>query len=327
MKKGLIMLATLFFGVTGQLAVHAQTTTYSYSTSDQSVTVNLKTYHTKLSNEGGPVSVTQKAVTAYDLTNGQPNYQNPVHIPKNTSLNVAQKLPGATGYVVTVPGNTTEMVVRNLKDNCYSFHSLQSNAQQLKWLKHASFKWAKKLTSTQRRAVRYYTGNGYTPINGALRKISKTVPHKITNDIRAINTGLNKFKLAEPITVFRGVSKDGLRMSLGNQPVKVGAEYNDPAYSSTTVSRATALNFSHNVVLKINIPQGQRGAYIAPLSQSKGEQEFLMRRGTRMIVTKLQKAATTMRVTTSRRQKHHKPKVTRQVVRVKYLLVTLDLAK
>lgn len=56
-----------------------------------------------------------------------------------------------------------------------------------------------------------------------------------------------------------------------------------------------ALGFSsQHIVLKINLPAGNHGAYIDPISTNVGEKEYLMAGGTKLIVTGYQKAQSTV---------------------------------
>ncbi|MBZ2201795.1 MAG: ADP-ribosyltransferase [Lentilactobacillus hilgardii] len=321
--KGWIFAVALLAGISMQSPTYAKTA-HKHTSETNLLMINTYTHAT---NVGKQAFVTRRSITAYETKNDQPDYQNPVQIPKNTALTVQQKLAGNAGYIITVPGNPNKLFFQDTHDSLYSYKSIRNNAHEIDKLTRSSLKWSKKLTGNQRHAIRYYTGDGYEAINDALRGSEKKASKKIRSDVKNINSGIHQFKLSAPLTVFRGTSMFGLKKSLDDQGVKVGGEYSDMAYSSTTLKRMVALSFSKHVILKINVPRGYHGAYIDPISKNKGEKEYLMNGGTKMIVTRLQKGYTTMYATIAQKHSGSKTKVKHMTKQYKYWIVTLDLMK
>ena len=91
-----------------------------------------------------------------------------------------------------------------------------------------------------------------------------------------------------------------------------------------------ATGFSSKVILKINLPAGYHGAYIAPISENKGEEEYLLKNDTKLITTKIQKVKThtisTMKfVKTSSKGKIISQKNKKHSSNGAYWLITLNL--
>lgn len=87
-----------------------------------------------------------------------------------------------------------------------------------------------------------------------------------------------------------------------------------------------ALGFSkQHVVLKINLPTGYHGAYIDPVSTNVGEKEYLLDSGTKLIVTKVQQAKSTVHTVTTIKKKGKQTKKQVSNVKTNYQLVTLNL--
>ncbi|MCE6013345.1 ADP-ribosyltransferase, partial [Levilactobacillus brevis] len=136
-----------------------------------------------------------------------------------------------------------------------------------------------------------YTGDGYEKINGYLR--NGKGQKKVVKKAQLVQKGISKFKLRYNTTVYRGISNKGLKLSLNNRGLSVGSIYQDKAFSSTSLSKQVALGFSSQCLLRINIPAGVHGAYIDPISKNKGEKEYLLKEGQKLIVTKIQNASYT----------------------------------
>lgn len=126
-------------------------------------------------NFGKKQYVTEKVTTAYGLNNQQPNYQDPVSISKNVVLTVVKKMPRENGYLVSIPGSSENFFIKNINDYTYSTKTITLTQNGQKKLLKNSFKWSKALNKKELRALRYYTGNGYTNINTALRSPNKNI--------------------------------------------------------------------------------------------------------------------------------------------------------
>jgi hypothetical protein len=105
----------------------------------------------------------------------------------------------------------------------------------------------------ERQALMDYKQFDYTPINAALR--SKGGSPGIEKKIGAIDSVMEQFGLAEPVTVYRALK--------GKPPG------HDPAYMSTSLDMQKALDAVTTMqgggdlcVLELNVPKGTRGIYL-----------------------------------------------------------------
>ncbi|WP_288638738.1 ADP-ribosyltransferase [uncultured Lentilactobacillus sp.] len=275
--------------------------------------------------------VTKKVTTGYTLNNQQPNYQDPVSIPKNVVLTVVKRMPNENGYLVSVPGSSENFFINNINDYTYSTKTIKLTKNGQKKLLKDSFKWSKTLNKKEIKALQYYTGNGYVNINTALRNPNENITKKINQKINLIKYSIGTFELSSPLTVYRGVSLEGLRQSLsGVKTIADGDQYQDHAFSSTSINKMIAVGFSSKVILKINLPAGYHGAYIDPISENKGEKEYLLKNNTKLITTKIQKVKTHTISTMGFIKTNTKGKVISQKIKKHnsngaYWLITLNL--
>jgi hypothetical protein len=88
------------------------------------------------------------------------------------------------------------------------------------------------------------------------------------------------------------------------------------------------LGFSkQHVLLKVNLPAGNHGAYIDPISTNVGEKEFLMASGTKLIVTKVQKGQSIVHTVTKIQKKGKPAKQHVTNTKTNYTMVTLNLKR
>lgn len=129
-------------------------------------------------------------------------------------------------------------------------------------------------------ALRNYSQEGYTDMNAQLRTGGAGNPE--------IDRVLARSSLQHDAIVYRGV-KDGAKVfgaawdpSLGSM---VGTEYRDPAYTSTSVSLATALHFAHDqqgVAIRMHAPAGTPAVSMLSVenrNHARSEQEILFPHG------------------------------------------------
>ncbi len=314
---------TILLGMAVSTQATAKTIKHE-NTSNQRVTV-VTDHYFRAKNEGPKQLVTNQTTPLVAMSTTGASDQT-LTVPKNTVLTVKQKLAGHQGYLVNLPQQSGDYQLRSPKSFVYSNRVVGLQPSQVSNLKADAVTWGRTLSKSEVAAIRYYTDNGYDKINQALRQPQKATSAKIKKSIQKISQGINRFNLTQPLTVFRGTSKVGLNKSLSGQPVKVGGQYHDPAYSSTTLSQMTALGFSaDHVVLKINVPKGSYGAYIDPVSTNTGEREYLLKPDTKLIITKIQRARSTTNtvVTTVRKGKPTTRHVSHSVT--EYRLITLNV--
>ena len=149
-------------------------------------------------------------------------------------------------------------------------------------------KWNDSLSGEETDAIMNYAGSDYSGINGLLRgemterMVENWNATGKTDDrdmIQRVESGIDKFELKEPITVYRTCEKDVFE-SLSQ---KVGSTFRDNAFTSTTVLNESVA--SGNVRMEINVPAGKGvGAYIGSTYGQPDEHEFLLQRGTEFTV-------------------------------------------
>ena len=254
----------------------------SFSSGDS--TVSMTTRNNYIHNSKYQYLVTKEKAVAYKAVGKAPDYTNSVSINKNVPLTVRQTVEG--GHIVTEPQSSDKLFLSSNKNFVYSNSVKTLTKKQIKVLANDSQKWSSKIGKKSVQAVGYYTDNGYEKINGYLR--SGKGKEKVVKKAQMVQKGISKFGLRYNTTVYRGISNKGLKLSLNNKKLQVGSIYQDKAFSSTSLSKQVALGFSSQCLLRINIPAGFHGAYIDPISKNKGEKEYLLKEGQKLIVTKIQ---------------------------------------
>ena len=149
-------------------------------------------------------------------------------------------------------------------------------------------RWNDSLSGEETDAIMNYAGSDYSGINGLLRgemtermveNWNATGKTDVRDMIQRVESGIDKFELKEPITVYRTCEKDVFE-SLSK---KVGSTFRDNAFTSTTVLNESVA--SGNVRMEINVPAGKGvGAYIGSTYGQPDEHEFLLQRGTEFTV-------------------------------------------
>lgn len=149
-------------------------------------------------------------------------------------------------------------------------------------------RWNDSLSGEETDAIMNYAGSDYSGINGLLRgemtermveNWNATGKTDVRDMIQRVESGIDKFELKEPITVYRTCEKDVFE-SLSQ---KVGGTFRDNAFTSTTVLNESVA--SGNVRMEINVPAGKGvGAYIGSTYGQPDEHEFLLQRGTEFTV-------------------------------------------
>lgn len=149
-------------------------------------------------------------------------------------------------------------------------------------------RWNDSLSGEETDAIMNYAGSDYSGINGLLRgemtermveNWNATGKTDVRDMIQRVESGIDKFELKEPITVYRTCEMDVFE-SLSK---KVGSTFRDNAFTSTTVLNESVA--SGNVRMEINVPAGKGvGAYIGSTYGQPDEHEFLLQRGTEFTV-------------------------------------------
>lgn len=143
------------------------------------------------------------------------------------------------------------------------------------------------LDTEAKEAVRAYTGSGYHSINGHLRNGGGTAQRakQVADMDRAMMPATRAFKTQ------RGMDRMGFNMGyLSDEDIMnmAGIQMRDPGFLSTSPHRA----WSNEILLDIECPPGTRGYYVDNISLHSGEDEYLMARGTKIMITKVEKMGT-----------------------------------
>ena len=156
-------------------------------------------------------------------------------------------------------------------------------------------------------AVHLYSGHNYTAINGPLRQGLPYREQWLAEATSRVDSALKRSELAADTLIYRGVGSDVAQAKLlTNGMLRVGDEFTDLAFGSSSVDRSVAVSFaggefSDGVVVELHAPAGTKGLWMGKWRTSAGaeksisrydtEAEFLLPRGTRFRVTGFEKAA------------------------------------
>ncbi len=128
-----------------------------------------------------------------------------------------------------------------------------------------------------------------------LREIQDEDIPGIKEKIKHIDSSLDKTSVPESFVAYRGVSLRNAGIDI--KTAKPGDMFQDGGYGSTTLNQQVALNFAggtervrirtERTMMQIRIPKGAKGAMINKVSGSTGESEFLLPRGQKYRVVKI----------------------------------------
>lgn len=130
------------------------------------------------------------------------------------------------------------------------------------------------------KALFFYGGNMYKPVNKVLRGIKKG-DDEICLLIDTINSIVQNNFTPENIAVYRCVNKEDINRLCGLR-VRKGIVFSDKAFLSTSLSKECAMAFykkyHKNCLLKLYLPKGVKGAYLSYSDTVSvlHEQEFLL---------------------------------------------------
>jgi hypothetical protein len=157
------------------------------------------------------------------------------------------------------------------------------------WGKAAYADWAKGLNTKETRALREYTGSDYVDMNRALR--TGQIPPGEKERIDTLTKALERGKLKEDITVFRGVRRLA-DLGVDASKLQYGDLIQEKGFSSTSLkSDVSSSSFGTGALFRIRVPAGTPGAYVNASSSGSSiprEKEFLLPpgRGYRVIEVK-----------------------------------------
>ena len=163
-----------------------------------------------------------------------------------------------------------------------------------------------------REAINNYTDDS-TDLNEHLWETHKGARMKggpayseLDKETKHMDAALNHHKTPHPITVYSGTKMDP---TLHADPVS--GIVNHPAYLSTSLDKNIAKGFarshadsSDNHILKIDIPKGHKGAYVAHIGGMSKEKEFILPRGLNMRIKSTSKRSEINKIT-KRKETYH----------------------
>lgn len=134
------------------------------------------------------------------------------------------------------------------------------------------------LKTEERAAALYYTGPGFNPLNGALRRGDPLTP-QVDFYRRHLDAAIAASEVRQPATVYRGLTSwPGFR---GNPPgFNPGDTYIDRGYMSTAISDGPPSNYQGDVMMQIEIPPGARALDLTQMTHHPEERELLLPAGT-----------------------------------------------
>ena len=166
----------------------------------------------------------------------------------------------------------------------------------------SSVDWANKkmkpitdaLSETQRRAVSKFTGSDYSTINESILRNSKyRGANGLIGESDFIKTNrrtINQIDKAmspieQDVTLYRNAGRislpDGQILDPANA---VGKVLGDFGFQSTSVGKPVGMG-NQNLKLKMRVMKGVKGVWAKPISRHATEDELLLQRGLRMVVT------------------------------------------
>lgn len=158
--------------------------------------------------------------------------------------------------------------------------------------------WRDKLDETAKGYVAFYQSSAFST-NTWLRSADPYHDYVTGKRVRALDAAIDKAPpLKEPATVLRGIQFDTAENAAKFlASAKPGAEFQDHAYVSTTLSGDYAKEFfgvksTSNVEMEIRLPAGTKAAYMGGGDPTfEKEQELLLQRGAKFRVTSVGEGA------------------------------------
>ena len=135
-----------------------------------------------------------------------------------------------------------------------------------------------RLTPTEKTYISSYTGDEFYKVNADLRQGGKAGPI-----VKHLDSAIAKQTLEKGTALYRGLTREAFKSLLGEDEIRVGQVFSDPAYSSTGKNREFVSRFyaTGGVVLHIETGHGQNGLDVEGLTRNPAEGEVLLPRKTR----------------------------------------------
>jgi hypothetical protein len=141
-----------------------------------------------------------------------------------------------------------------------------------------------KLTDTELKAIKDYTGEKFNPINQYYRGIKKA----ITDENKQIADNLSSFLETAPkvsATTYRGISLNEYNIDQFIKTLIKDNRFADSGFMSTSYDKEQALKFGTSDRVKCIVEiKGKNGVLIETLSDAKKEKEILFNKESEMII-------------------------------------------
>lgn len=139
-------------------------------------------------------------------------------------------------------------------------------------------------TESEKKALNFYTDDGYDVINDSLK--NGVLSDDIWDTVKNIDSAIEKFDLIEDIIVYRGTTMDYYK------DVNVGDIIDAKFFYSTSFLEYVAQDFADQrnnpVMLEIKVPRGTKSIYIGANSSVGNESELLLSRHLKYKVLKME---------------------------------------
>ncbi len=135
------------------------------------------------------------------------------------------------------------------------------------------------LTDKQHKSARDYTGSAAASMNKRLREGGEATPA-----IKHLDEAIAGAKLKADTVLYRGIPAEAAKAMFPGGIVQTGQEVTDKGFSSTSLSKQVASNFSRGVILHINAPKGAPALDVRHLSLHPGEEEVVLPRDAKLRV-------------------------------------------
>jgi hypothetical protein len=145
--------------------------------------------------------------------------------------------------------------------------------------------FADRIPDHHKSAALKYSGSSYRPINSALREGKMPDEADLVTAIADLDAmfASEHCLMTESVIAHRGVRGESMKKIFGS--LREGDEFSDKAYTSTAA--VAGAEFGGDIKFQITIPKGARAAPIP--SHHETEYEYLLPRGARFKVTKVEK--------------------------------------
>lgn len=146
-----------------------------------------------------------------------------------------------------------------------------SQENMVKYMNEGSTAINGNLSKTEVDALsKYHYGNAVT-LNNALRDGESTGGGFTQSDLNSIDSAISKGSLKENTTLYRGVPKEFAGVDFSDPKSAVGKTFTDKGYSSFTVSKDVANEYSHGTVFKLDAKKGTHTAFVDGAIHSKSD--------------------------------------------------------